>query len=94
MLTHFSMQWFGPGEVAIRLPAIVGFLGERTPARPEFPGSWGLVTHMFLPRYPPMAITDAILLAAAGWMLPRILADSGTSKRSLTLTIGNCSAYN
>jgi hypothetical protein len=25
MLTHFSMQWFGPGEVAIRLPAIAGF---------------------------------------------------------------------
>lgn len=25
MLTHFSMQWFGPSEVAIRLPAIAGF---------------------------------------------------------------------
>jgi hypothetical protein len=25
MLTHFSMQWFGTGEIAIRLPAIAGF---------------------------------------------------------------------
>jgi len=25
MLTHYSMQWFGPGELAIRLPAIAGF---------------------------------------------------------------------
>jgi 4-amino-4-deoxy-L-arabinose transferase-like glycosyltransferase len=25
LLTHFSMQWFGSSEVAIRLPAIVGF---------------------------------------------------------------------
>jgi len=25
LLTHFSMQWFGPGEVAVRLPAILGF---------------------------------------------------------------------
>jgi hypothetical protein len=25
MLTHFSMQWFGANEVAIRLPAIAGF---------------------------------------------------------------------
>ena len=25
MLTHFSMQWFGSGEIAVRLPAIAGF---------------------------------------------------------------------
>jgi hypothetical protein len=25
LLTHFSMQWFGSSEVAVRLPAIVGF---------------------------------------------------------------------
>src|SRR4051794_11276944 len=25
LLTHFSMQWFGSSEVAIRLPAIAGF---------------------------------------------------------------------
>ena len=25
LLTHFSMQWFGSGEAAIRLPAIAGF---------------------------------------------------------------------
>ena len=25
LLTHFSMQWFGPGEIAVRLPAILGF---------------------------------------------------------------------
>ncbi len=25
LLTHFAMRWFGPGDVAIRLPAIAGF---------------------------------------------------------------------
>jgi hypothetical protein len=25
LLTHFSMQWLGPGEIAVRLPAILGF---------------------------------------------------------------------
>jgi hypothetical protein len=25
LLMHFSMQWFGAGEIAVRLPAIVGF---------------------------------------------------------------------
>ncbi|HUI53961.1 MAG TPA: glycosyltransferase family 39 protein [Bryobacteraceae bacterium] len=25
LLTHFAMQWFGPGETAVRLPAILGF---------------------------------------------------------------------
>jgi cytochrome b561 len=25
LLTHFAMRWFGPGEVAVRLPAIAGF---------------------------------------------------------------------
>jgi len=25
LLTHFSMRWFGPGEIAVRLPAILGF---------------------------------------------------------------------